>query len=320
MGRYIIRRLLYAIPTLLGITILSYGLMVLAFPQGPVAAMTFGPRTRPAERETLTKQLGLDQPVYVQYIRWLGRALQGDLGRSFSSRRNVSDLIMERVPATLELGALSLFFGVLVGVPLGVWSAVKQGSWFDNVTRVLAVLVSSIPTFWLGLIMILIFSSRLGILPPGGRFPANLSGDYTFLDRIKHLTMPVFVLAMGDIAFLSRYMRAATLEVSRQDYIRTAQSKGLPASTVWFTHAMRNAMIPLATFLGPALVGLLNGAVITETIFSWPGLGRLAVEAVSSLDYPVVMATVLIGAISTILGYLLSDIMYAWIDPRIRYS
>jgi len=246
--------------------------------------------------------------------------LQGDLGRSFSSRRKVLDLITERAPATIELAGLSLILGVLVGVPLGVWSAVKQGSWFDNVSRVLSVIVSSIPTFWLGLILILIFSSRLGWLPPGGRFPANLSGEYTLLDRIKHLTMPVFILAMGDIAFLSRYMRAATLEVSRQDYIRTAQSKGLPANMVWFTHAMRNALIPLATFLGPALVGLLNGAVITETIFSWPGLGRLAVDAVSSLDYPVVMATVLIGAVSTILGYLLSDIMYALIDPRIRYN
>ncbi len=319
MTRYIIRRLIQAIPTLLGITILSYALMAAA-PGGPVAALTFGPKTTASQRAALSKQLGVDDPWPVQYIKWLGRVLQGDLGRSFVGNRKVLDLIGERAPATLELGGLALLFGVLIGVPIGIWAAVKQGSFFDNLTRVLAVIVSAIPIFWLGLIMILVFGAWLKILPMGGRFPTNLSGSYTLLDRIKHLTMPVFILAMGNVAVLSRYMRASTLEVSRQDYIRTAQSKGLPDRTVWFIHATRNALIPLATFLGPALVGLLNGAVITETIFSWPGLGRLTFDALNQLDYPVVMATVLIGAVSTIVGYLLSDIMYAFIDPRIRYS
>jgi peptide/nickel transport system permease protein len=319
MTRYIIRRLIQAIPTLLGITILSYALMA-AVPGGPVAALAFGPKTTPAQRAQLAKQLGVDQPWPVQYVKWLGRTLQGDLGRSFIGNRKVVDLIAERAPATVELGGLALLFGVLIGVPVGIWAAVKQGSFFDNVTRVLAVIVSAIPIFWLGLILILVFGAWLKILPMGGRFPTNLSGDYTLLDRIKHLTLPVFILAMGNVAVLSRYMRASTLEVSRQDYIRTAQSKGLPDRVVWFVHATRNAMIPLATFLGPALVGLLNGAVITETIFSWPGLGRLTIESLNSLDYPVVMATVLIGAVSTIVGYLLSDVMYAFIDPRIRYS
>jgi peptide/nickel transport system permease protein len=319
MTRFIIRRLIQAIPTLLGITILSYALMAAA-PGGPVAALSFGPRTTPAQRAQLAKQLGVDEPWHIQYIKWLGRVLQGDLGRSFVGNRKVLDLVMERAPATLELGGLALLFGVLVGVPIGIWAAVKQGSWFDNVTRVLAVFVSAIPIFWLGLILILVFGAWLRVLPMGGRFPTNLSGAYTVLDRIKHLTLPVFILAMGNVAVLSRYMRASTLEVSRQDYIRTAQSKGLPDRAVWFVHATRNAMIPLATFLGPALVGLLNGAVITETIFSWPGIGRLTIDALNQLDYPVVMATVLIGAVSTILGYLLSDIMYAFIDPRIRYS
>jgi peptide/nickel transport system permease protein len=319
MARYIIRRLIQAVPTLLGITILSYALMSAA-PGGPVAAMTFGPKTTTAQRAVLTKQLGLDDPVPVQYLKWLSRVLQGDLGRSFQGNRKVFDLIVERSAATLELGGLSLLFGVLIGVPVGIWAAVRRATWFDSLSRVGAVIVTAVPTFWLGLMMILIFGASLKILPMGGRLPSNLSGEYTVLDRIRHLAMPVFILAMANIAVLSRYMRASTLEVSRQDYIRTAQAKGLENRTVWFVHATRNALIPLATFLGPAVVGLLNGAVITETVFSWPGLGRLSVDAVRQLDYPVVMATVLIGAVSTVLGYLLSDVMYALIDPRIRYN
>ncbi len=319
MTRYIIRRLLQAIPTLLGITILSYALMAAA-PGGPVAALSFGPKTTPAQRQALAAQLGVNDPWPVQYVKWLGRVLQGDLGRSFTSNRRVIDLIIERAPATIELGGLALLFGVLIGVPVGIWAAVRQGSWFDNITRVLAVIVTSIPIFWLGLMMIMVFGAQLKILPMGGRFPTNLTGTYTLMDRIRHLAMPVFVLAMGYVAVYSRYMRASTLEVSRQDYIRTAQSKGLRDRTVWYVHAARNALIPIATFLGPAIVGLLNGAVITETIFSWPGLGRLTIEALNSLDYPVVMAITLIGATSTVLGYLLSDVMYAAIDPRIRYN
>lgn len=318
MGAYIIRRLLQAIPTLLGITILSFGLMS-AVPGGPVAALSYSPKTTPAMKAKLAEQLGVNDPMPVQYVRWLSNLLRGDLGKSFSAKRPVADLIAERIPATLELGGLALLFGTLLGVPIGIWSAVRRGTWFDNITRVTAVITTSVPTFWLGLIMILVFGSWLKLLPMGGRFPPNLTGEYTTTDRIRHLVMPVFILAMGNIAVLSRYMRAATLEVSRQDYIRTAQSKGLRTSTVWFVHATRNALIPLATFLGPALVGLLNGAIVTETIFSWPGLGRLTIEAVNQFDYPVVMATVLIGAVSTVLGYLLSDIMYAWVDPRIRY-
>jgi peptide/nickel transport system permease protein len=319
MGRYIVRRTLQAIPILLGITIISFALMIIAFPSGPVAAMTFGPRTTPAQRAAVTESLGLNDPPTVQYFRWLGNILKGDWGRSFTARRSVLELIKERAAATLELGGLSLLFGILIGVPLGVWSAVKQGSVFDNVSRVLAVITSSIPTFWLGLILIMVFGAWLKWLPMGSRFPTNLSGEYTLIDRAKHLALPVFVLAMGNVAVLSRYMRASTLEISRQDYIRTAQSKGLQAQTVWFVHAVRNAMIPLATFLGPAILGLLNGAVITETVFSWPGLGTQAVGAVLSFDYPMVMATVLIGGLAAVFGYLLSDILYALIDPRIRY-
>ncbi len=273
MIKYILRRLLQAIPTLLGVTLLSYALMAKA-PGGPVAALAYGPNVSNAQKAKLAEQLGVNDPFLVQYTRWLGNILHGNLGRSFAAKRPVLDLILERAPATLELGGLALLFGLVVGVPLGIWAAVRRGSWFDNVTRIVAVIVTAVPTFWLGLILILIFGSWLKVLPMGGRYPTTLSGDYTLGDRIRYLILPVFVLSMGNIAVLSRYMRAAVLEVSRQDYIRTAQSKGLRSQTVWFVHAMRNALIPLATFLGPSLVGLLNGAIITETIFSWPGLGQ----------------------------------------------
>ncbi|MBW4435729.1 MAG: ABC transporter permease [Pleurocapsa minor GSE-CHR-MK-17-07R] len=247
--------------------------------------------------------------------------LRGDFGRSFFYNRPVASLIGERVAATLELGLSSLLFGLVIGVPIGIIAAVRKGGWFDNVTRIIAVCFSAIPIFWLGLILILIFGSQLGLLPMGGRCPPTLTGGCPPIwGRLEYMILPTFVLATGAIAVYSRYMRASMLDVKSQDYMRTAQSKGLSGREVWFKHGARNALIPLATFLGPAITGLLSGAVITETIFSWPGLGRFAVGGVTSQDYPVVMAVVIIGAISTICGYVLSDILYAVIDPRIRFD
>lgn len=358
MVKYTIRRLIQAIPTFFGITIFSYLLMSLA-PGGPVAALTFDPRISPQERARVAARLGVNDPLPIQYLRWLigddwmrwdadgdGIAdhafllpldadgdgepeppgtrlgiLRGDFGRSFFARRPVSDIIGERIPATLELGLASLFFGVVIGVPIGILAAVRRGGTFDSATRVMAVLFNAVPVFWLGLILILIFGSWLGVLPMGSRCPMTLSGGCPpVYERLQYLLLPTFVLATGGIAGYSRYMRASMLDVINQDYIRTAKAKGLSARQVWFKHGARNALIPLATFLGPAITGLLSGAAITERIFSWPGLGRLAVDAVGQLDYPVVMAVVIISAVATILGYILSDIMYALIDPRIRFS
>ncbi len=358
MVKYTIRRLIQAIPTFFGITIFAYLLMALA-PGGPVAALTFDPRISPQERARVAARLGVNDPLPVQYLRWLigddwmrwdadgdGTAdhsfllpldadgdgepeppgtrlgiLRGDFGRSFFARRSVADIISERIPATLELGLASLFFGVMIGVPLGIIAAVRRGGTFDNFTRVMAVLFNAVPVFWLGLILILIFGSWLGWLPMGSRCPMVVTGGCPpVYQRLQYLLLPTFVLATGGIAGYSRYMRASMLDVINQDYIRTAKAKGLSARQVWFKHGARNALIPLATFLGPAITGLLSGAAITERIFSWPGLGRLAVDAVGQLDYPVVMAVVIISAVATILGYILSDIMYALIDPRIRFS
>ncbi|MBN2471371.1 MAG: ABC transporter permease [Anaerolineae bacterium] len=358
MVKYTIRRLIQAIPILFGITMLSYLLMTAA-PGGPVAALTFGQKITPQEREAMAARLGVSDPWPVQYMRWLlgddwlrwdtdgdniadeaiiiqldadgdgipeppgerRGILRGDFGTSFYAKRPVLDVVLERIPATLELGLAALLVGLLLGVPTGILAAVRRGGVFDNITRVIAVVFNALPIFWLGLLGILLFGSQLGWLPLGGRCAPTLTGSCPpIYQRLDYMLLPMFVLSTGGIAGYSRYMRTSMLEVIGQDYIRLAQAKGLRPRSVWFIHAARNAMIPLATFLGPAITGLLGGAAITETIFSWPGLGRLAVSSVVQQDYPVVMAVVIMTSIATILGYLLSDILYALIDPRIRFD
>lgn len=354
MTKYIIRRIIQSIPTFFGITILSYLIMVAA-PGDPVSLLTFGPGTTEEQRQATAERLGVGGSIVDQYFTWLigndfrefeakdrfGNVLideetgepvmeqgekkgilRGDFGRSFSTKRPVTDLITEKVQATLELGVLSLVVGLVVGIPIGILAAIYQGSFFDNLTRVIAVVFNAVPVFWLGLLLILIFGRELGWLPMGGRYPTTyaLSGEVSFQERASHLILPVFVLSTAPIAIFSRFMRAATLDILSQDYIRTAHAKGLNPMTVWFQHGARNALIPIATLLGPSIPNVISGALITETIFSWPGLGRLAFEAVIQLDYPVVMATVIIAGTTTIVGYLLTDIMYAMIDPRIRLT
>jgi peptide/nickel transport system permease protein len=342
MTKYIARRLLQSIPTMLGITIISYVIMALA-PGGPVAAMTYNPKFTPQERQALAEKLGVNDPIWVQYIRWLigdewrmidvkdaeGNVvgtergtnrgiLRGDFGRSFTANKPAMDVIIDKIPATLELAVIAFVIGLLIGVPIGTIAAVQQGKLFDQITRVLAVFLSAVPAFWLGLILLLIFGSWLQILPMGNRFPLTLTGDFTPLERVKHLILPVLVLATGDIALYSRFVRAAVLDVLTQDYIRTAKSKGVSDRIVWFKHATRNALIPIATIVGPAIPALIGGSLIVEQIFSWPGMGRLAFSAVQQQDYAVVMGTVLLAGAATILGYLLTDILYALADPRVR--
>jgi peptide/nickel transport system permease protein len=246
--------------------------------------------------------------------------LRGDFGKSAVSQRPAMEVVLERLPATVELGLLSLFIGLTVGLVVGVLAAVFHDSWFDQLTRVLAVVVSSIPVYWLGLILLLIFGSALGWLPMGGRFPNTISGEYTTWQRVSRLILPVFTLSSFSIATFSRYMRASLLDVLEQDYIRTAYAKGVPRQVVWFKHGMRNALIPIATLIGPSLTLVISGAVLTETIYSWPGMGRLLINSVRQADYNIIMAVVLLLAFATILGYMLSDILYAVFDPRIRLS
>jgi peptide/nickel transport system permease protein len=236
-------------------------------------------------------------------------------------------MVGERLGATILLTGTATLLGYLLGLPIGVYSAVKQGSIFDNTSRVMAVIFNSIPGFWLGLIAILIFAVKfrewgLPAIASGGMYTLvpGTNGGIDLIDRVVHLLPPALVLATGPIASVSRLMRTQVLEVIRQDYIRSAWAKGLRDRSVYFRHALRNALIPLATILGPTLTGLVNGAVITETVWSWPGLGRLFVNANFQRDYPVIMAGFVIGAIGVILGNLLSDILYGVIDPRVRFD
>lgn len=364
MIKYVLRRLIQAIPIVFGVTVISYGLMALT-PGGPVGALAFGANLRAADRERLEQRLGVNDPLPVQYLRWLlgddwmrwdtdddGLAdqaflisltdsegnplppgdregiLRGDFGTSFSqSGRAVLPYVTERIPASLELGISSLIVGLAIGITIGILAAVNHNGWFDQITRVLAVLLDAVPIFFLALVLLLVFASPrspLRVLPLGDRCPydpMDFAADCPPIhQRLHHLLLPTLVLATGGISGYSRYMRTAMLDVVSQDYIRTARAKGLNSRVVWFKHGARNALIPVATFLGPAIAGIWGGAVITETIFNWPGIGLIATRALQGRDYPVVMAVTLFGAISTIIGYLLSDILYAVIDPRIRFD
>lgn len=339
MGQYILRRLVQALPTFLGITIFAFLLMLFA-PGDPISLITFNPRssdTTTAER--MRRQLGLDKPPLTQYLYWLigndwtfydsdgdgtddsvgerRGLLRGDLGNSLKHRRPVLDLMLERIPATLMLTFSSLVLGYVLGITLGVLAAVYHRSWIDQFVRIISVIGNAVPQFWLGLMLIIIFSVTLGLLPMSGM--QSLSNrSFDVLDLLSHSILPVFVLSLNTIAFVSRFTRTELLEVLEQDFIRTARAKGLNDYSVWWKHALRNALLPVATFLGPGLGTLLAGAVIVERIFTWPGLGLLIVDAVFQRDYPLVMGSVVVTAGMFILGVLLSDILYAVLDPRIR--
>lgn len=342
MSSYIFRRLLQGIPTFFGITILSFLLMLTA-PGDPVSMIMFNPSATPEAVATMRRQLGLDQPPLTQYIYWLvgndwaqidsdgdgvgdsyglrHGLLRGDLGQSLKHKRPVSELIAERIPATLQLTVSALIVGYGLGALLGVLSAVYHRSWFDQSVRLLSVVGTAVPAFWLGLIFIIIFSVTLDWLPMSGMSDiTNRSGGFDLIASLKHLIMPVSVLALGIVASVARFTRTEMLETLHQDFIRTAHAKGLNNRRVWWRHAIRNALIPIATFLGPELGGLLGGAVIIEQVFGWPGMGRLVVNGVFQRDYPLVMGSVVVGAVLFIIGLLLSDMLYAWLDPRIRLS
>lgn len=313
---YLARRLIFAVPLLIGITMISFLIIYMA-PGDPVLRFV-SPDTSPADLERMRHALGLDRPLPVQYARWLGNLLTGDWGKSFADGQPVLQKIMERLPATLELALAALLLEVLIAIPVGVIAATRQYSLFDYISTVFAFIGVSIPNFWFGLMLMLLFSVHLGWLPSIGRLPTT--GEVTLWIRIKHLIMPSLVLALTGIATYTRFMRSSMLEVVRQDFIRTARSKGLPERVVVYKHAMRNALIPIVTLLGLALPGLVSGAAITESLFAWPGLGRLFVQSAFNRDYTVTMGGLLIASTMVVLGNLLADILYAAVDPRIKYS
>jgi peptide/nickel transport system permease protein len=346
MTRYLIRRLLQAIPTFLGVTLITF-VIIKAAPGDPVMQMTFDPNIKPETREKMRHQLGLDRPVWVQYRVWLlgndwerlfGKeidekaltrgVLRGDFGKSYIYKQPAIEVIGERLAATVILSAAALIISYAVGLPVGILSAVKQKGVFDNSARVMAVVFNAVPGFWLSLMVIMILGVQFKawglphIAVGGGMYTHTPGGEYKYdvLDRLKHLLPPALILATGGIAGISRYMRTELLEVIHQDYVRTARAKGVAAFGVAVVHAGRNALIPIATMLGPQIMGLIGGAAITEQIWNWPGLGRMFISANFSRDYPLVLAGFVIGTVAVILGNMLSDVLYAWFDPRIRLT
>jgi len=324
MGAYILKRILLMIPVLFGITILSFGVMKLA-PGDPTTILTdLNPNINKEAVERIRAHYGLDQPWYVQYLKWLKNMLMLDFGRSFApDSRPVLDKILERIPITLLINVLSMILIFAVAIPLGVMSAVKQDSLFDKGTTVFVFIGFAIPTFWLALLLMLLFGVKLDWLPISGfrsLSHAHLSFAEKILDVARHLILPIFVSGFAGLAGMSRYMRSNMLEVIRQDYITTARAKGLDERTVIFKHALRNALLPVITLLGLSVPGLIGGSVIFETIFAIPGMGQLFYQAVMMRDYPTVMGILVIGAVLTLVGNLLADVMYSWADPRIRFA
>jgi peptide/nickel transport system permease protein len=314
---YIIRRLIYAIPTLVGISVIVF-LITRLSPGDPIRLYTFGALDITEEDiQGLREHYGLNKPLYEQYVSWLLQVIQGDFGMSLQYNRPALPLLLERLPATLQLAVAALVLQLAVGVPLGVIAALKRGTWVDNVIRFFGVIGHAIPTFWLGLLMIILFAVILRLLPSQGVLTVG-HDVWDIGDRIKHIIMPSFVLALAGIANYSRYLRTETLDVINQDYVRTAHAKGLPERTVVYVHALRNALIPMVTALGGLLAALVSGALVVEQIFTWPGVGQFTYAAARSKDYPVIMAGVMLASTLLVASYLLRDIMYAVVDPRIK--
>jgi peptide/nickel transport system permease protein len=282
---------------------------------GSAAALYAGPDAGPEDLARIERLLGVDQPVPVQYVKWLGGVLAGNWGISFRYQRLVIDLLPERILATMQLMVTALFIALILSVPFGVASAISKREWVKHLSSVLSMLGISIPTFWLGIMLLLVFSVRMGVLPSGGN--ATIGQDFTLWDWFIHVIGPASVLATLYIAGWSRYVRSSMLDVMNEDYIRAARAKGMKEGRVVFVHALRNALLPLVTLIGLQGGNLIGGAMITEVVFAWPGVGRLLAESLTSRDYPVLMAAFMVMALLTIAGNLAADVMYGWIDPRI---
>ncbi|REJ31973.1 MAG: peptide ABC transporter permease [Bacillota bacterium] len=306
MTRYIVRRLLLAIPVLIGVSIVVFW-MIRAIPGDP--ARVLAGEGAPLEVvERIREQYGLNEPLHVQYMVFLKHLLQGDLGRSIRSRRPVTEEVAARLGPTLELAAGSMVVAIVIGVSTGILSAVRPNSWIDAASTFIALVGISMPVFWLGLMLMYFFSYELGWFPTAGR------GTW------RHLVLPSLTLGLSTAAIIARMTRSSMLEVLRQDYVRTARAKGLHEWAVVLKHAFRNALIPIVTVTGLQMGSLLGGAVMTESVFAWPGIGRLMVDSIIARDYPVVQGAVLVVAVGFILINLLVDVLYAYINPTIRYD
>jgi peptide/nickel transport system permease protein len=320
MTRFIIRRLVLMVPLLLGVTFLTFALVNLV-PGSPLSDLRRNPRVRPEDVERMEEQMGLNRPWPVRYVEWLGDLARGDLGRSMHNSVPVRDRILAVLPNTLLLTFTSLIFALLVAVPLGVTAAVRHRTWFDRSANVGGVALFAVPNYWLALMMVILFALKfrewgLPSFPATGIVDARNGGGLG--DRLHHLILPMVSLGLIQVGIWSSYIRSEMLEVLGQDYIRTARAKGLAGWVVVYGHALRNALLPLVTLIGLTLPGLFSGAVLTEVIFAWNGMGLLTLEAVQRRDYTMVMGTTLMFAGLTMVANLLADVAYAILDPRIR--
>jgi len=320
MTKYIIQRILISIPVFLGITLLVYALYALS-PGDPVINLIGGDqyqRMSPEQIEKIRVQYGFDKPWTVRYVNWLGRLLQGDLGYPLKGTNPVAQQIADRIPATLLLMGTALLLALIIGVPIGIIMALKQYSSLDMVLTVVVFAFLSLPSFFVGLGAIYILSLKLDVLPTYGMM--TVGAPFSIIDRIRHLLMPACILGFASAGTFARYTRASMLDVMRSEYVTTARSKGLRERTITVRHIFRNALLPIVTIAAADLPMLLGGAIITEQIFQWPGIGMLTIKRTTERDYPVLMGITVLTAIMILFSNLFADIVYAAIDPRIRYD
>jgi len=324
MTNYLLRRLLESVPLLVLVSALVFG-MLQASPGSPLAQLERDPTISQGDLERIARERGLLDPAPVQYVRWVRGAVRGDFGRSLQTGRPVTREILDRLPNTVTLVATAFVVTLLIAIPVGVLSAVRQYSWFDHLVTAFAFMGQSIPIFWLGLMLILVFYFWLPnpfgagpLFPPGGMSTTGL--ESSLADRAWHLILPVAMLSSTWVAWYTRFLRASMIETLSQDFVRTARAKGMPERRVIYRHALRNAALPLVTLVALDLPMVFSGALFTETIFSWPGMGRLFFQSALRRDYPVLMAIVMVTSMAIVVANLLADLAYAYVDPRIRYD
>ncbi len=318
MTTYILRRALQALPILFLLSVFLFGVVRL-MPGGPLAQAERNPNVSPEQLAALRVRLGLDQPLPIQYVKWIKAfVLEGDWGYSIKFRRPVAEMIWERVPATLILFGAGFIVMLLFAIPIGVYSAIKPYSFFDNLITTFSFAGQSVPVYWMGLVLIVIFYLNVQLFPAGGMYTIGREGEV--LDLLWHLVLPITAMSFSWIAWYSRFLRSSMRDTLNEDYIRTARAKGLSARMVHFRHALRNALLPLVTLIALDLPTVFGGAVFIEAIFAWPGMGRLFWDAAKGRDYPILLAVMMIYAALTLLFNLIADIVYGFLDPRIRYD
>ena len=314
MTSYLLRRLLHMLPVLFLASFAIFA-MIYAVPGGPVAVLV-GENASPEEIAATIARYGLDRPMLIQYLDWLGQALRGDFGLSLHSRQPVMTLIGERLPATLQLAVAAILVALLVGIPVAVGSAVRPNSWLDRLLSGWSALALGVPTFWLGILLILLFAVELRWLPSASRYVPFWEAP---VDALRSLMLPALTLGIYVSGIFARFLRASLIGEAKQDYVRTARAKGLPESRVVGLHIMRNALLPFVTIVGLMMANFIGGAVVTEAVFTYPGLGRLVIQAISTRDYPLIQGCIMVILVGYMLVNLIIDLLYAWIDPRIEY-